>query len=72
MPNTKLTLYTLGSYSPYWQENFDYFYQFGVGSKYQFTPNFEIELLYTDFTNKFLNDTGGQAETVNLGLRFNF
>ena len=72
VPNTKLTLYTLGSYSPYWQENFDYFYQFGVGSKYQFTPNFEIELLYTDFTNKFLNDTGGQAETVNLGLRFNF
>jgi len=70
-PNTKLTVYTIGGYSPYWQENFDYFYQFGLGTKYQFTPNFEIELLYSDFTNKFLNDNGGQAATYNLGIRVN-
>lgn len=70
-PNPKLTIYTIGSYSPYWQENFDYFYQFGLGTKYQFTPKYEIELLYSDFTNKFLNDTGGQAATYNLGLRVN-
>ena len=72
IPTTKLTLYTIGGYSPYWQENYDYFYQYGVGTKYQFTPEFELELLYTDFTNKFLSESSGQAETINLGLRINF
>lgn len=71
VPNQKMTFYALGGYSPYWQSSFDYFVQYGVGTKYQFTPNFELELLYTDFTNKFLNETNGQAETINLGLRFN-
>ena len=70
-PTSKITLYTLGGYSPYWQADYDYFSQVGVGSKYQFTPNLELELLYTDFSNKFLNETGGQAATYNLGLRFN-
>lgn len=70
-PDPKVTLYIIGAYSPYWQENFDYFYQYGVGGKYQFTPKVEIELLYSDFTNKFLNDTGGQAATYNLGFRVN-
>jgi len=70
-PNSKLTVYTLGGYSPYWQEVFDYFYQYGVGTKYQFTPNVEIELLYTDFTNQFLSSINGQAETINLGFRLN-
>lgn len=71
IPTPKLTFYALSSYSPYWQENFDYFTQLGLGSKYQFTPNFEIEVLYSDFANKFLNDSGGQAETINLGFRIN-
>lgn len=70
-PNSKLTVYTLGGFSPYWQSDFDYFYQIGIGSKYQFTPNVEIELLYTDFTNEFLANTSGQAETINIGFRFN-
>lgn len=70
-PTKKITLYTLGGFSPYWQSDFDYFAQAGVGAKYQFTPNLELELLYTDFTNKFLQETGGQAATYNLGLRFN-
>jgi hypothetical protein len=70
-PSTKLTVYTLAGFSPYWQSDFDYFYQYGIGSKYQFTPNVEIELLYTDFTNEFLSNTGGQAETINIGFRFN-
>jgi len=70
-PNNKTTLYTLGGYSPFWGAEFDYFAQFGAGAKYQFTPKFEIELLYTDFTNKFLAETNGQAATFNLGLRFN-
>jgi len=67
----KLIFYALGGYSPYWQTEFDYFAQAGLGTKYQFTPNFELELLFTDFTNKFLSETGGQAATYNLGLRFN-
>ena len=71
IPTNKLTIYTLAGYSPFWQEEFDYFTQIGLGTKYQFTPNFELELLYTDFSNKFLNKTGGQAETINLGLRVN-
>ena len=71
IPTNKLTIYTLAGYSPYWQSEFDYFAQFGIGTKYQFTPNFEFELLYTDFSNKFLNTNGGQAETINLGLRIN-
>jgi hypothetical protein len=70
-PTPKATLYGLASYSPFWQENFDYFYQLGAGAKYQFTPNFEIELLATAFDNQFLNSVDGNAGTVNLGIRFN-
>jgi len=71
VPTTQLTVYILGGYSPYWQKDFDYFSQYGIGSKYQFTPNFELELLYTDFSNKSLNNSGGKAETINLGVRLN-
>lgn len=70
-PNKKTTLYTLGSFSPFWQQNFDYFFQLGVGSKYQFTPDLELELSYTYFSNKFLLANMGQAGTYNLGFRFN-
>jgi len=70
-PNRKMTVYTLGGFSPYWQSEFDYFIQGGFGAKYQFTPNLELELLYTGFTNKFLSDTGGKAATYNIGFRFN-
>lgn len=70
-PNRKITLYTLGGYSPYWQSDFDYFVQAGIGAKYQFTPNLELELLLTDFSNKFLSNSGGQAATYNIGFRFN-
>lgn len=70
-PTPKTTLYGLASYSPYWQEDFDYFYQFGAGAKYQFTPNVELELLATAFDNEFLASVDGSASTVNLGIRFN-
>lgn len=70
-PNKKTTLYTIGGYSPYWQSEFDYFIQGGFGAKYQFTPNLELELLYTGFDSKFLNDNGGRAATYNVGFRFN-
>ena len=80
-PTPKITLYTLFGYAPSWAlENEsgesgltigDYFYQAGIGAKYQFKTNFEVELLYSDFTTKFLNDFEGQAATYNLGFRIN-
>lgn len=70
-PNAKTTLYAISGFSPFWQADFDYFYQYGAGAKYQFTPDVELELLVTDFTNKFLSDTGGNAATFNVGFRFN-
>jgi len=70
-PNQKTTLYALSSFSPYYNQPDDkYFYQFGVGAKYQFTPNFEIELLLTDFNGQRLNSNGGQATTFNVGFRY--
>lgn len=71
-PNAKTTLYTLGSYSPFWTPEFDYFWQVGVGTKYQFTPNFELELLVSKFANEFLTQNGGDAATYNLGIRYNY
>ena len=71
-PNPKTTIYALGGFSPYIQADFDYFVQGGVGVKYQVTPNFELETLFTGFTNQFLLDTGGKASTVNLGARYSF
>lgn len=68
-PNPKTTLYTIGSYSPYWQQDFDYFYQAGLGAKYQITPRLEAELLYTEFRNQFIRSTNGTASTLNFGLR---
>lgn len=70
-PTPKATLYGLASYSPFWQEDYDYFYQLGLGAKYQFTPRFELELLATAFDNEFLNSVNGNAGTVNLGIRIN-
>ena len=71
-PNPKTTIYALGGFAPYIQSDFDYFVQGGVGLKYQVTPNFELETLFTGFTNQFLLDTGGKASTVNLGARYSF
>ena len=70
-PTPKTTVYGLASYAPFWQAEFDYFYQLGGGVKYQFTPKFEVEVLATAFDNQFLNSVNGSASTINLGLRFN-
>jgi len=70
-PTPKTTLYLLTNYSPYWSPERSYFWQAGVGTKYQFTPKFEVEALYTYFTNEFLSDTNGRASTFNVGIRFN-
>ena len=70
-PTPKATLYGLASYSPFWQEEYDFFYQLGAGAKYQFTPKFEVELLATAFDNSYLQSVDGNAGTVNLGIRVN-
>ena len=69
-PKKNLTLYGLAGYSPYFVDPFDYFAQFGIGAKYQISPNFEIELLATDFTNKYLKTVDGGAATYNIGFRY--
>ena len=70
-PNQKTTIYTLGGYAPTWTGDFSYFYQYGLGFKYQFSPNFELETLITDFNSNFLTDGNQQAATFNLGIRYN-
>ena len=70
-PTPKATLYGLASYAPYYQRNGDYFYQYGGGAKYQFTPKLELEVLVTAFEGQFIRSVNGTASTVNLGLRFN-
>ncbi len=68
-PNSKTTLYTMVNFSPYWSPDLDYFFQPGLGTKYQFSPRLELEILYTFFTNSFLQEIGGRASTFNLGVR---
>ncbi len=70
-PNPNTTIYTIGNYAPIYTEDFDYFYQYGLGLKYQFSRSFELELIVTDFTTKFTADNNGQAATFNFGLRYN-
>jgi len=64
------TVYGLGNYAPFLQETTDFFYQYGIGTKVRFSQSFEVELLFTDFNRKILNDAGGQAGTYNLGVRY--
>lgn len=69
-PSHKSTMYGLAQYARYWESPIDYFYQFGLGAKYQITPNFEVELLYNYFDNKFLRQNDGSAATYNIGFRY--
>ena len=69
-PIKNLTIYGLAGYSPYIVSPYDYFTQIGAGTKYQLSRNFEIELLVTDFSNKYLNSINGQAATYNIGFRY--
>lgn len=70
-PTNNSTIYALTGYSPYWQDEFDYFAQAGLGAKYQFSQSAELELLWTSFTNKSLKDSNGDAATYNVGFRYN-
>jgi hypothetical protein len=70
-PHPQVTLYWLNGISPYWTPSLDYFAQSGLGAKYQLNRDLEFEALYTLFTNGYLQDNGGQAATINFGIRFN-
>ncbi len=69
-PKKNVTLYGLVGYSPYLVKPYDYFVQLGIGAKYQISRNFEIEILATDFSNRFLNNNNGEAATYNIGFRY--
>jgi len=69
-PVKNLTIYGLLNYSPYLVKPFDYFTQLGAGVKYQISRNFEIELLGTSFSNKYLKSNFGRAATYNIGFRY--
>jgi hypothetical protein len=67
-PTSRWTLYLPVEFTPYWQDGSwnAYYGQGGLGTKYQFTPNLELELLYTNF---LVGKNQGAGETFNLGLR---
>ena len=69
-PTPKSTLYALTNFAPIWKPTADYYAQAGLGAKYQLHRNFEIELLYSYFTNQFLIDNQGRASTFNIGFRY--
>lgn len=64
------TIYGSGEYAPFLAQEGDYYLQYGIGTKYRFKDNFEVELLFTDFNRKTLNDGNGTAATYNLGVRY--
>jgi hypothetical protein len=69
-PVKNFTIYGLVGYSPYYVKPYDYFIQLGLGMKFQLSPDFEIEILLTDFSNRYLNLVDGNAATYNLGFRY--
>jgi len=69
-PVKNVTIYGLAGFSPFVVSPFDYFAQAGLGFKYQVTPNFELELLSTAFTNRNLARVDGNAATYNIGIRY--
>jgi len=77
-PTKKLTIYAMTQFVPRFvldtgaPENVDWvigatYTQSGGGIKYQITPSFNIELLYTNFWQAVNN---GSGSTFNLGLRY--
>jgi len=69
-PKKNFTLYGLLNYAPVITNPYDYYRQFGLGMKYQISRNFEVEILASDFSNKYLGDNFGQAATYNIGFRY--
>ena len=66
-PKPEITTYALINGSVFYQNPIGGFFQWGGGAKYQFNPNFELELLIT----KFYNGPEVSAATFNFGVRVN-
>ncbi len=69
-PTSVSTIYFLANLSPYWSPDLDYFFQTGVGAKYQLSNQLEVELLYTYFTNDYIQEISARAATINIGVRY--
>lgn len=69
-PIPKTTIYTLAEISPTYGTNIQflesYYYQQGIGLKYQVSRLFEVETLYTKF---FVGKNSGLGNTFNVGLK---
>jgi hypothetical protein len=68
-PSDRWTIYLPTEIFPSW-DNLSwssYFFQAGIGGKYQISTNLEFELLYTRF---LLGKQSGAGLTYNLGFRF--
>jgi hypothetical protein len=65
-PNENITIYTANEYSIVWSSVAPYYFQTGLGAKYQFLPQMEVEMLYTVFP--FGKDRGA-GQTYNVGIR---
>lgn len=69
-PTKKITFYVTSQFWPYYGRKFisSYWFQSGIGGKYQFTKSIDIEVSAGKFL--FGKGTAGPANTFNLGLRF--
>lgn len=64
-PHRKITVYGMTEFAPDWGGAF--YLQSGLGTKFQLTPQLEMELLYTNF---WLGLNSGAGQTFNVGFRF--
>lgn len=67
-PSSSTNIYWLGELS-FNTQNINYA-QTGIGVKYAVMRFVELELLYTFFTNRYVQEHNGFAQTINLGLRY--
>ncbi|MEM7038623.1 MAG: hypothetical protein AAF570_16680 [Bacteroidota bacterium] len=69
-PTSKITLYVTNQFWPTWGDGLfsSYWFQAGVGGKYQFTKSLDLEVSYGRFL--FGRNAAGPAQAFNLGLRF--
>ena len=66
-PRSWVTVYGMVQYAPTINESSTYYWQTGVGGKFQLTANLELELLVTSF---IAGSNSGAGVTYNIGLRY--
>lgn len=67
-PSQRWTVYAPAEFTSFWKDQTvnAWYGQLGLGTKYQFTSNFELEVLYTNFV---AGKSQGAGQTFNLGFR---